>query len=72
MELIKISVNEWEIPKSQGMKVPARIFASEKLIKKIKEDRTIQQAANVAHLQGIQKFSFVMPDAHEGLLVSNR
>ena len=66
MELKKISENEWEIPKSGGMKVPARIFASDKLIAKIKQDRTLMQAANVAHLQGIQKFSFVMPDAHEG------
>ncbi len=66
MELKKISENEWEIPKTGGMKVPARIFASEKLIEKIKSDRTLMQAANVAHLQGIQKFSYVMPDAHEG------
>jgi len=70
MELKKISENEWEIPKSGGMKVPAKIFASEKLIQKIKQDRTLMQAANVAHLKGIQKFSFVMPDAHEGLVPS--
>ena len=67
MELKKISENEWEIPKSGGMKVPAKIFASAKLIQKIKQDRTLMQAANVAHLEGIQKFSYVMPDAHEGL-----
>ena len=68
MELKKISENEWEIPKSKGMKVPAKIFASEKLMQKIKQDRTLMQAANVAHLQGIQKYSFVMSDAHEGLV----
>ena len=66
MEVKKISENEWEIPKSQGMKVPARIYASEKLMQKIQKDRTLQQASNVAWLQGIQKFSYVMPDAHEG------
>ena len=66
MELKKISENVWEIPKSGGMKVPARIFASEKLVKKLQQDRTILQASNVAHLQGIQKYSYVMPDAHEG------
>ena len=66
MELKKISEYEWEIPKQGGMHVPARVFASEKLVAKIKEDRTLQQAANVAHLNGIQKFSYVMPDAHEG------
>ncbi|MBI2663944.1 RtcB family protein [Candidatus Woesearchaeota archaeon] len=66
MEPKKISENEWEIPKSGGMKVAAKIFASEKLMQKIRQDRTLMQAANVAHLQGIQKFSYVMPDAHEG------
>ncbi len=66
MELKKISDYEWELPKSGGMKVPARIFATEKLMDKIKLDRTLQQAANVAHLKGIQKYSYVMPDAHEG------
>ena len=66
MELKKISEYEWEIPKHGGMKVPARIFASEKLVQKIKQDRTLQQAVNVAHLKGIQKYSYVMPDAHVG------
>ena len=66
MELKKISDYEWEVEKHGGMNVPARIFASEKLVQKIKHDRTLQQAVNVAHLKGIQKYSYVMPDAHEG------
>ncbi len=66
MEPKKISDYEWELPKTGGMRVPARIFATEKLMEKIKLDRTLQQAANVAHLKGIQKYSYVMPDAHEG------
>ena len=66
MELKKISEYEWEIEKHGGMRVPARIFASEKLVQKIQQDRTLQQAVNVAHLKGIQKYSYVMPDAHEG------
>ena len=68
METEKISEYEWVLPKRKGMRVPAKIFASEKLMNKIKQDRTLQQAENVAWLKGIQKFSFVMPDAHEGLL----
>jgi tRNA-splicing ligase RtcB (3'-phosphate/5'-hydroxy nucleic acid ligase) len=66
MELKKISEFEWEVPKHGGMLVPARIFASKKLAEKIHQDKTLQQAVNVAHLKGIQKYSFVMPDAHEG------
>jgi len=66
--LRKIDENTWEIPASYktGMKVPARIYASEKLLEKMKQDRTLEQAANTAFLPGIQKFSIVLPDAHEG------
>ena len=66
MEPKKINEYTWEIPKQGGMQVPARIYASEKLLAKIKQDRTVQQAMNVAHLKGILKYSYVMPDAHEG------
>ncbi len=66
MEPKKISDYEWELPKTGAMKVPARIFASKALMEKIKQDRTLLQASNVAHLKGIQKYSYVMPDAHEG------
>jgi tRNA-splicing ligase RtcB len=48
------------------MKVPARIYADEDLLAKMRTDRTIQQCVNVAHLDGIQKYSIVMPDGHEG------
>jgi len=66
MELKKVTEYKWEVPKSGGMRVPAIIYASEALMTKIREDRTLKQAANVAHLAGIQKASYVMPDAHEG------
>ena len=61
MEIKKVSEYEWEIPKHGGMRVPARIFASEKLVKKIEQDRTLVQAANVAHLKGIQRYSYLIP-----------
>jgi len=64
--LNKKEKNIWEIPKSGKMQVPAFIYASEALIEKIKEDKTLLQARNVAHLKGIQKASYVMPDAHQG------
>ncbi|RLE66463.1 MAG: RNA-splicing ligase RtcB [Thermoprotei archaeon] len=58
----------WEIPQSykRGMKVPARIFADEELLAKMKSDLTLVQAANVAHLPGIYKYSIVLPDGHQG------
>ena len=66
MQLKKISDFEWEVSKTGAMKVPAIIYASEKLLEKIKQDKTLEQAKNVACLKGIQKASYAMPDAHQG------
>ncbi|WP_069807427.1 RtcB family protein [Vulcanisaeta thermophila] len=66
--LRKISDYVWEIPRDYKpcMKVPARIFADETLIEKMKTDMTLEQAANVACLPGIYKYSIALPDAHQG------
>jgi tRNA-splicing ligase RtcB len=66
VEIKKISDVVWEIPKSGSMKVPCRIFASEKLLEKMKEDRTLIQGKNVSFLPGIYKYSMIMPDGHSG------
>ncbi|MEM3790687.1 MAG: RtcB family protein, partial [Thermoproteota archaeon] len=64
----KIDDLVWEIPKSykNGMRVSARIFADQTLLNKMKTDKTLEQAANVAFLPGIYKYSIALPDAHEG------
>lgn len=64
--LKKISPNIWEIPKQGRMNVPAMIFASDKLMNAIKQDKTLEQVQNVACLPGILKASLTMPDAHQG------
>lgn len=66
-KLKKISDYEWELPKDvkPGMRVPGRIFLSEKLLKEV-EEGAIEQVANVAFLPGIQKWSLAMPDMHFG------
>jgi len=66
MKLKKISELEWEIPKEGKMLVPGRIFASEKLLEKIKRDKTLTQAMNMASLKGVLSPVVVCPDAHEG------
>ncbi len=66
MELKKIDDNTWEIPKKGGMRVPGRVFASERLLALMKKDITLQQVANVAHLKGIIRHSIACPDAHQG------
>jgi hypothetical protein len=54
----------WELPQSGGMRVPARIYATEKMLPQIFGDNALQQAANVAHLPGIVTASLAMPDIH--------
>lgn len=65
--LKKINDVTWLIEKEhkEGMKVPVKIFASENLLESM-DDVVIEQSTNVAALDGIQKFSFVMPDGHSG------
>jgi tRNA-splicing ligase RtcB len=48
-----------------GMRVPVRVYASEKLVAEM-DDQVFQQAANVATLPGIVDASICMPDAHWG------
>lgn len=66
MEIKKQSENIWIIEKEGKMKVPAIVFASEKLLNDMKKDKTLEQLKNVAMLQGIVKQSLAMPDAHQG------
>jgi len=63
----KINDFLWEIPRSfrDDMKVPGRIYASEKILSEIEEE-AINQVVNVATLPGIVKYSLAMPDIHSG------
>ncbi len=70
IKLNKISDVVWEIPKTGKMNVPTRVFASEKLLQKMKQDRTLMQGSNIATLPGIYKYACVMPDGHEGSQVN--
>ena len=62
----RIKENVYEIPKSGKMQVPGIIFASDNLMGKIQEDKTLQQVKNVSQLPGIYKYSLAMSDAHQG------
>ncbi len=57
----------WEIPTSYkaGMRVPARIYATERLLMDMDEG-VIEQITNVATLPGILGYAFCMPDGHWG------
>ncbi|MFH0855974.1 MAG: RtcB family protein [Candidatus Omnitrophota bacterium] len=68
INLEKIDDFRWKIPKSYkpGMRVPGIIYADEKLLKDIRQDKAMEQVANVAFLPGIVKASLAMPDIHWG------
>jgi len=66
MEIRKINEFIWEIPRHGSMRVAAVLYASARLLESVKRDMTLQQAKNVACLPGIQRMSYVMPDAHQG------
>lgn len=62
----KIGENVYQIDKEGKMNVPLKIFASEKLLEKMKQDDSIQQGINVACMPGIQKQSIMLSDSHQG------
>src|SRR5258708_20438357 len=65
--LKKISDIVWELPAShkEGMRVPARIIATEKLVREM-DEAVYQQISNVATLPGITRYALCMPDGHSG------
>lgn len=66
VKLRKVTDYLWEVPKQGGMRVPARIYATLRMIDAIRHDNAPVQAANVAHLPGIVGYSLAMPDIHWG------
>src|SRR6266496_1394392 len=65
--LQKISGTVWELPATykEGMRVPARIVATEKLVRDM-DEAVYQQISNVATLPGITRYALCMPDGHSG------
>src|SRR5215470_5303932 len=66
LRLTRVGEYVWEIPRQGGMRVPARVYASEKLIEEVRADPALVQVANVAHLPGIVGHALAMPDIHWG------
>jgi tRNA-splicing ligase RtcB len=63
----RLSDTLWEIPATYktGMRVPARIYATEALLQQM--DTTVfEQLTNVASLPGIVQHAYCMPDGHFG------
>ncbi|HDZ76648.1 MAG TPA: RtcB family protein, partial [Candidatus Omnitrophica bacterium] len=66
--LEKIDDYRFRIPKSykKGMRVDGIIYADDKLIASIRQDKAMEQVSNVAFLPGIVGASLAMPDIHWG------
>jgi len=58
----------FEVPADfrKDMRVPARFYADEELLKGIITDNSLQQLINTATLPGIVKYALAMPDIHQG------
>ncbi len=63
----KISDYVWEVGTDfkDGMRVPARIYASEAVLNQM-DLHVYDQITNVATLPGIVKYAYCMPDGHSG------
>lgn len=65
-KLEKLDDYRWLLPKTGAMRVPGLVYADENLLKDIRQDKSLEQVANVATLPGIVKYSLAMPDIHWG------
>ena len=66
MKLEQIDACRWRIPREGGMRVDGLIYADEGMMAELRDDQSLQQVVNVAHLPGILGASLAMPDIHWG------
>ncbi|MBI4184795.1 MAG: RtcB family protein [Proteobacteria bacterium] len=67
-DLVHIAPDLWEIPQTfrNDMRVPARVYASERLLSDIVDERALEQLVNTATLPGVERHALAMPDIHQG------
>jgi tRNA-splicing ligase RtcB len=66
MKLQQIDQFRWRIPREGKMRVDGVVYADAAMIEDIRQDESLKQVANVAHLPGIVGASLAMPDIHWG------
>ena len=66
MKIEQVDETRWRIPKEGGMRVPGMVYARREMMDDIRQDASLTQVANVAHLPGILRASIAMPDIHWG------
>jgi tRNA-splicing ligase RtcB len=66
MKVERIDECRWRLPRQGKMRVDGMIYASEELMAVLRDEQALEQVANVAHLPGILRYSYGMPDIHWG------
>ncbi len=66
MHVEQIDEFRWRIPRQGKMQVEGLVFASAERMAELRQDHSLQQVVNVAHLPGIVGASMAMPDIHWG------
>ena len=66
MKIERVDEYRWRIPRHGKMRVDGLVFASASMMREIRDDQSLQQVVNVAHLPGIVGASLAMPDIHWG------
>ncbi len=56
----------WRLPREGGMRVDGLVFADDAMMEELRDDPSLDQVRNVAHLPGIVGASLAMPDIHWG------
>ncbi|GAB4457039.1 MAG: RtcB family protein [Anaerolineae bacterium] len=64
----RISDVLWEIPPTfrDDMRVPARLYATGRMLEDVLVDRSVEQLINTATLPGVVGHALAMPDIHQG------
>ncbi len=66
MEIQRIDETSWRLPRRGKMRVDGIVYASDDMMQQLRDDQSLEQVVNVAHLPGILKASLAMPDIHWG------
>jgi tRNA-splicing ligase RtcB len=66
MKVERIDETSWRLPRAGKMRVDGIVYASDEMMRELRDDQCLQQVVNVAHLPGILKASLAMPDIHWG------
>jgi len=66
MQIERIDDYRWRIPRRGGMRVDGIVYADARMMAGLRDEQSLQQVCNVAHLPGILGASLAMPDIHWG------